>query len=383
MQETRDKQPDNGSSPEEELHLTQEQLDVLIESVPVGIIASGLSGPLVFSNNTFCELTGYSSAELSRLALEDISAADDWPDTRDYLQSVVAGNGARSYHFVHLRKKSGELVEVSLFCAMTRGDDGGPELLIGQVQDMSEQRQTEKKLAEDRERLANIGRLSLLGEMVGGIAHEVTQPLTALSVYADSAARLLSANKLERLDEVVHKLGEQAKRAGEIMEQVQELAKVESPKPVRNNFNTLIEESFPLISSDMRMHNIRVSFDLEDSLPDVACDAVQVKQVILNLLRNSIDAIRLLGENASAEIEIRTSEDESSGGVVVSITDSGTGVSEEVATRVFEPFSPSGNSSMGFGLPICKSIVEAHDGQLDFYNNAGGGATFYFSLPLG
>jgi len=240
----------------------------------------------------------------------------------------------------------------------------------------------EKELREQREQLAHVGRLNTLGEMATGIAHEINQPLTAISNYAQSALRFLNAEnpKPERLHDALEKLITQAHRAGDVIERVQQLSRPHHAEHKIINCNEMIQDVSRLAEIDAHTRNMIIDLKLTGPLPAVMCDPVQIQQVILNLLRNGMEAMLDTTEKNGNRIIVTTGSVDC--GVRISIIDSGSGIPADVARSLFGPFTSTKVKGMGMGLSISRSIIRAHSGQLEFKNNETCGACFYFTLPF-
>lgn len=364
---------------QEELLLKNEQLEALLNQAPLGITASRLSGEILQANTVFCEMTGYSLEELQQLSMLDVSHPKDWKEIMQLTQAVAKGEIAQFRRRGRFIKNNGAELQAEIFNAVTRDEWGKPHLLITQVMDLTEQMQADQLNRANQERLAQVGRLSMLGEMSAGIAHEVNQPLTAISVYADSGLRLLKAGKFDRLPDVLEKLAGQASRAGSVIERVQRLARRQVPARETLNCNALLTEVCKLVEKDASMHNIELTLDLQDDLPKVYCDAIQIQQVMLNLLRNSLAAVSKNSEGDGGQITVATECFDNE--VEVLVCDNGPGVSPAFAEALFEPFATTKVQGMSMGLSISRAIIEAHDGELKFANNVDAGATFCFTLP--
>ncbi len=364
---------------QEELLLKNEQLEVLVNQAPLGIASFRLSGEILQANRVFCEMTGYSLEELEQLSMLELSHPKDWKEIMQFTQAAAQGEILHYRRRGRYIKKNGDELQVEIFNAVTHDEWGRPHLLIAQVMDLTEQMLAEQMNQVNQERLAQVGRLSVLGEMSAGIAHEINQPLTAISVYADSGMRLLQAGKLERLPDVLEKLAAQARRAGGVIERVQRLARRQVPARETADCNVLLSEVCKIIEKDANMSNIELTLDLQENLPQVYCDAIQIQQVMLNLLRNSVDAIRQNPQSSGGEITVVTECFDQEVEVIVS--DNGPGVDVELIGALFEPFATTKIKGIGLGLPISRAIIEAHDGELRFSNNVDAGATFCFTLP--
>ena len=252
---------------------------------------------------------------------------------------------------------------------------------VGLIRDLSVQRAAEKEVREQREQLAHVDRLNTLGEMATVIAHEINQPLTAISMYAQSGLRFLdkSNSKPERLRDALEKLSVQAHRAGSVIERVQQLSQQHESHSEEVDCNTLIKDVHKLAEVEAHIRDIVIKLKLSRLLPLVVCDPVQIQQVVLNLLRNGMESMKNAGCKNGNRIELRTSR--TGFGVKISVIDSGNGISDEAAEQLYRPFSTTKDTGMGMGLSISRSIVRAHGGQLEFNNNTNGGVTFYFTLP--
>jgi two-component system sensor kinase FixL len=259
-------------------------------------------------------------------------------------------------------------------------NSGHVVFLVTESHDITEQRLAEEEARQHRERFAHVSRLSTLGEMAAGIAHEINQPLTAISLFAQAGKRLAEAGNFGKMDEVFDKLNEHALRASAVIERMQAMARQgESEKEIAD-CNVVIESAVKLAESEARIHDIQIEFGMDDNLPPVFIDAVQVQQVALNLLRNGMEAMVEADEGNGKSINIQTRVRDQND-IEVAVIDTGCGVQEENVDKLFTPFSTTKKSGMGMGLSISQAIIKAHGGKLDFHNNDTGGATFWFTLP--
>ena len=255
---------------------------------------------------------------------------------------------------------------------------------VGLIRDISTQREAELEARQHREQLAHMDRLNMLGEMAAGIAHEINQPLTAISLFSHAGKRLIEAGNYDKLSEVCDKLSQHAQRAGAVIERVQAMSRRQDSTKEIADCNALIREVAKLAESEALLRNISIAVETSDELPNVSVDPIQIQQVALNLLRNGMEAMRMIDCRHGSTIHIWTDHcPKGGGGVQVAVSDSGCGVSEEAAKKMFTPFSSSKETGMGMGLSICRAIVAAHGGQLEYRNNPHPhqGATFFFSLP--
>jgi C4-dicarboxylate-specific signal transduction histidine kinase len=242
-----------------------------------------------------------------------------------------------------------------------------------------QRRRAEEESREQRQRLEHLSRVSTLGEMATGIAHEINQPLTAIASYAQACGRMLesSSGSNGQLRTAISRIGEQAVRAGEVIRRLRSLVRRHEIRRVPCDMNTLVHEVASLVAGDAALHGLGIRLDLARSLPGVVADPVQIQQVVLNLVRNGLDAMR--ESRSDPSVIIRTSAADDS--VTVAVVDHGAGISDETARSLFQPFFTTKESGMGMGLPISRSILIAHGGRMWFTRNPGNGTTFHFSLP--
>ena len=249
------------------------------------------------------------------------------------------------------------------------------------VRDLSTQRAAEREVRAQRELLAHVDRVNTLGEMAAGIAHEINQPLTAISMYASAATRLLQHTSPDspQLVQVLEKLGAQALRAGAVIERMQELTRRRESRRENVDCTALIEEVHRLAEVEAQLRDMVIVVRCSPTLPRIHCDPIQIQQVILNLLRNGMES---MADGQARGNKIVLQARRSGNQIRVSIVDSGCGISRDLAKQLYAPFTSTRESGMGLGLSISRSIIAAHGGKLDFHNNRNGGATFHFSLPI-
>jgi PAS domain S-box-containing protein len=252
--------------------------------------------------------------------------------------------------------------------------------LEGFVTDITEQRSAESEAREHREHLAHVDRLNLLGEMATGIAHEINQPLTAISLFVQAGGRMAHEGKIEKLPEIFDKLIRHAHRASAVIERMQNLARRRESARTTVSCNDLVRDVVRLADAEARIRDMTINVDTEIGLPDVSVDSVQIQQVALNLLRNGMESMQSVDCKNGNTIGLHASQLDD-GMIEFAVIDSGSGVPEAEVDKLFAPFSTTKKSGMGMGLSISRAIVTAHGGRLDFRNNEAGGATFFFTLP--
>jgi len=252
--------------------------------------------------------------------------------------------------------------------------------LEGFVSDITEQRTAESEARLHREQLAHVDRLNILGEMATGIAHEINQPLTAISLFVQAGERMSQEQKFDKLPEMFSKLIQHAHRASAVIERMQSMARRQETARAIVGCAALLRDVVKLAEAEARFRDLSIEVKTEAGLPKISVDAVQIQQVILNLLRNGMESIQAVEARNGSVIGVsaRQLDDDS---IEFAVIDSGEGVAEEAADKLFAPFSTTKKSGMGMGLSISRAIITAHGGRLDFRNNETAGATFFFTLP--
>ncbi len=230
-------------------------------------------------------------------------------------------------------------------------------------------------------RLLNVSRMATIGEMAAGVAHELNQPLTAIANYAHACDRLLASGQAEpnELREALRQIAAQTARAADIIRRLRALARSHQGERAPAAVNTLVMELEDLLQTDARVHDVQLTFEMAPHLPEVRVDAAQIQQVILNFVRNSVEALESL-PSGSRQVVIRTSllAEEN---VEVAVMDSGSGMPPDVAKRIFDPFFSTKENGTGLGLAISHTIARDHGGSVGYRANAPTGACFYLLLP--
>ena len=249
--------------------------------------------------------------------------------------------------------------------------------------EMDERRRAEEQVHQHQAELAHVARLSIVGEMMAELTHELNQPLSAISSYAQACQRLLcsaSADDQKELVNSLHQVSEQAGRAAEIIRRLRRFVTKAKPVQTPVDINAILRELAGLAKIDARMAQAEVCFELTEPLPSVMGDRIQIEQVVVNLMRNAFEAMRD-SEPASRCFTMRTAVDGPQR-IVVDLCDSGSGIPADVIDRVFERFFTTKLGGMGMGLAISQSIIENHGGRLWVTRNPERGSTFHFTLPV-
>jgi two-component system sensor kinase FixL len=282
---------------------------------------------------------------------------------------------------------SGELRHLRSQFQSTPTSDGRTRL-VGTLVDVTESRRAEQEAAAAQQRMAHVSRLATMGEMAAAIAHELNQPLSAIANYASAATRILpmatgpsaDAESHEDVRSALAQISSQALRAGEVIRRLRSLVQKRDQRREDVSVNDLVDEVMAFSRSDARLHNVELRTELGAGLPALHVDGIQIQQVILNLVRNSIEAFS--GHTlADREVVIRTRAERDSD-IIIEVADNGTGIPKDLVAQVFDPFCTTKETGTGLGLAISRSIAEAHRGSLSYRDNEPHGACFQLRLPL-
>jgi two-component system sensor kinase FixL len=250
----------------------------------------------------------------------------------------------------------------------------------GFIRDLTERQGTEARLQELQSELAHVSRLTEMGGMASAIAHELNQPLAAIANYLKGSRRLLDGSTDERLAilrDAMDSAADQALRAGQIIRRMREfVSRRESERQIQS-IAKLVEEASALALVGAKDRGVGVTFEFDPRVNLILADKVQIQQVLVNLIRNAVEAME---ESSERSLTVRTTPADNMM-IVVQVDDSGSGISEEMATKLFQPFATTKPHGMGVGLSISRTIVEAHGGQIKAEPRPGGGTRFRFTLP--
>lgn len=257
----------------------------------------------------------------------------------------------------------------------------GPELAVLVAADITESRRADDTIAAQQAKLLHVARLSTMGQMVAAFSHEVTQPLSAITNFAATCLMLLEQNPNvdPRLVRNLTAISDQASRAGNILSSMRTFARRGQLPQVETDLGDVVTAAVSLITGELRARRVAVRVALPPTPLKVRVDAVQIQQVLINIIKNGCDAIESL-PGAPREIDIRCSQDASR--AIIEVSDHGPGLNDDVAAHLFSPFFTTKADGMGLGLSICRDIVTSHSGSLEARNNVDGGASFRISLPI-
>lgn len=356
-------------------------LRAILETVPDGVVVIDEDG-IVQSFSAGAErMFGYACAEVRGCNISLLMPSPYRENHDGYLARYLETGERRILgigRVVTGRRKDGSVFPHEL--SVGEVSAGGRRLFVGFTHDLTRRQRTEKRVEELQSELSHVSRLTEMGQMASALAHEINQPLTAVRNYLEVARRTLARADVPGAAQIAGILDNalaQAVRAAEITRRLRDFIKKgegeRHPIPV----GRLIEEASALALIGTRDSRAKIDLRVAPGLPEIAVDRLQVEQVIVNLMRNAIEAM----QGSSRQELTVTAAPGDGGGVEISIADTGPGIAAEVAERLFQPFVTTKSYGMGIGLSICRSIVEAHGGTLVAEPNPAGGAIFRFALP--
>ena len=342
------------------------------------IISKSLEGIITSWNPAAERLFGYTALEACGRPVTMLFPRDLIEEEQRILKRIIAGERVEHYETVR-RMKSGAEIDVSLSISPIRDRAGTIVGAAKIVRDITAQKKALARVSELQSELQHISRLSTVGHMAAAFAHELNQPLTAISNYLSGLRRLLGPTANQQVNEALARAAEQTERAGDVIQRLRDFVlKGESRKQLLN-LNQLVEESLRLALVGSRSLGIKVEMRLGQNLRPAFVDRVQIGQVLMNIVRNAIEAMQELADRRLL-LTTRTLAGENR--VEIAIADTGPGISPEITHKLFQPFVTTKPSGMGIGLSICRDIVESHNGKILAAANEERGTTFRIVLPL-
>ena len=355
------------------------------DSVQTGLRARNLEGKITYVNPAFCRMVGWSAEELINREPPMPYWADEYIDeTRDMHAKVLAGQAPPEGFEIKFKRRNGEIFDALIYEAPLIDGAGRHTGWMGSVLDITERVRATELARQQEERLQASARLIAMGEMASSLAHELNQPLSAISGYAAGCRNLIAAGAPStEIDGALAKCQEQAQRAGRVIRRIYDFVRRHEPKTEACNLEDLLADLIVLIEVDTRRQHTRIvrniAPDFSTILPTIQADRILLGQALLNLMKNGIESMR---QTAEAQRTLTVSAHRAAQQVFISIADRGSGISPEGAPRLFEPFYTTKTEGLGVGLNICRSVVEAHNGRLWFEANPEGGSIFHISLPV-
>ncbi len=357
-------------------------LQSILDTVPEAMIVIDEHGIMQSFSSAAERLFGYRVAEMLGQNVKILMPAPYRESHDGYLERYRTTGERRIIGIGRVvvgQRKDGSTFPMEL--AVGEMKSGDRRFFTGFIRDLTERQKTEARLQELQSELVHISRLTAMGEMASTLAHELNQPLSAISNYLKGSRRLLEGSKDEKsttMRDALEKAADQAMRAGQIIRRLRDfVSRGESERRVES-IAKLVEEASALALVGIKDRGIRVQFQFDPAVELVLADRVQIQQVLLNLIRNAMDAME---SSHSRDLTVSITPVEN-GYVRISVADSGSGIAPEIAEQLFQPFITTKRQGMGVGLSISRTIVEAHGGQIWVEPNPSGGTIFHFTLAV-
>lgn len=358
-------------------------------SLVTGMRARDLEGRVTYVNPAFCRMVGMRAEDLiGKVPPMPYWAPEAVEEYQQRFAQVLAGTVSQQGFETIFQRASGERFAVLIFESPLVDDSGRQTGWMGSILDISDRKRFEDLNRRQQEKLQTSARLATMGEIASTLAHELNQPLAAISSYTTGALNLLDSEaarkgalNLDMLKGALDKANAQAQRAGHIIRSVHTFVKRREPsrEPVR--VADLIESVIPLVELQARQFFVIIQTEVANDLPTVLADPVMLEQVLLNLTRNAIEAMQEVPPDRRILRICAELDNQSPPSVLVSVIDQGHGVPPDLGERLFSPFFSTKAEGMGIGLNICRTTIEFHGGKLSYTDNPAGGTIFRFTLP--
>jgi len=350
-------------------------MEKVVDSLPQLVAYVDAGQRYRFNNMAYEHFFGMSPKDIYGKTMLELLGDDAYQEVRSHIEQALAGHPVSfERELTHKGPGMHDVVVNYLPDISPWGDVRGFYVMVN---DVSQLKESERRDRQRRLELAHVTRLASMGEMATEIAHEVNQPLAAISMYSAAGLRTLQGEyDRSKLEDWFEAINTQAKRASEIVRRVRRFVQKGEPQLGPVDMNLIAREVAALLSHEARSQEVEIVLELADGLPPVHGERVLLEQVVFNLARNALDAV--LAQSGVRRITLRSSFDAQL--VYVEVSDTGPGVDAALGERIFDSFVTSKQGGLGMGLTISRSIIEAHAGTLRYTVNEGGGCTFIFSL---
>lgn len=364
----------------------EQQHSLILDSVADGIYGVDLNGNSTFVNKAMENITGWRADKIigknqHKLLHHTRENGEPHPAHECPVYKTFSDDIARFVQDDIFWKNDGTSFPVEYSTTPLKDENSNTIGSVVVFRDTSERKLAEEQASKHRRELAHVARVSTMGEMASGMAHELNQPLTAIATNADACIRLTESKQIDmnRLNDVLEVISKQARRAGGIIQQLRNFVKKELPEKSFHNLNELTKEVLILTMHSLKSNSIELELQLADDLPKVYAQHIQIDQVILNIIKNAIEAM-LETDDQKKILRITTSVSDNNM-PMITISDTGPGFTNEMKENLFTPFVTTKTDGMGLGLSISEGIISEHGGRLTLNSELGKGATFTFTLP--
>lgn len=358
-------------------------------SLITGLRARDMEGRLTYVNPSFCKMLGFPAEELiGKLPPMPYWAPEEITEYENRFAQILTGTVQPEGFETIYQRANGERFPVLIYESPLVDENGKQTGWMSSILDVSELKRAQELSRQQQEKLHQNARLATMGEMASMLAHELNQPLAAISSYATGALNILKqsdqVNTLS-LSDALEKTTQQAQRAAQVIRSVHQFVKKREASRALFHIQTLLQSVMPLIALQAQSAHIHVQYQIDPNLPEVYGDQVLIEQVILNLTRNAIEAMHDVAyAKRQMQIHAHVIADPHlphSRSLLVQVIDQGHGIAPEVAEQLFSPFFSTKAAGMGMGLNICRTAIEFHGGSLKYRTNPAGGTVFEFTLP--
>lgn len=363
-----------------EIFLQARQLKLITDALPLLIAYVDNNEQHLFVNKTYADTFNFLPKDVVGKSTRQIWGDSTYNNVKKHLMLAFAGQEMKADIELPLSNMEKKYFRATFIPDVDYNSQVyGVIILIGDITDRLAIEAIDRKRLLD---IAHFSRLSSMGEMASEIAHELNQPLAAISIYSDASRRMILSGKYEQegVIQAFADISEQAERAGDVIRRMREFVSKKELHRTETDLNKLIHDALHLLEIELREHNVLLELDLAEYTPHILVDKILIEQVVFNLARNALEAMDDVDENQrliKIHSQVTTSKE-----IEVLIEDSGPGLPAEYAKKLFEPFFSTKANGMGMGLAISLSIIEAHHGRLWTVPNDQGGTIFSFRLPL-
>ena len=355
------------------------------DSLVTGLRARDMSGFVTYVNPAFCTMVGLQASELvGRGPPMPYWAPEATQEYQARHANLLAGTISKEGFETVFMRSNGERLPVMIFEAPLLNASGKQTGWMSSIVDVTAQQRAEATALQQQEQLASQARLATMGEISSSLSHELNQPLAAISSYATGTLNMIQSGAATANDiqDGLTRIAKQAQRAGQVIRSVSDFVRRKAPVREVIDLRSVINGIYPLIDLQAKQSGVAVVMHLAQYVPDVLADRLMIEQVMLNLTRNAVDAMKTVpAAQRRMDIEVRAHINDGALKTRFAVSDRGAGIADEVGANIFSPFFSTKSDGMGMGLAICRSVVEAASGRLWFEPREGGGCVFIVELP--